>query len=385
MNSSNSSPKSQVYTLDKMKGKLSLIIKKLNLKAPVHFSPLDIQIVHWSLIAGLSYKEMTKESQTIIDQIIPEHKNELNESFLSSMEKKLNHLSELSNGAGLTFNDIPYLKGMRSFKDKLQKIGNNYEELKNLINTTPSLKKQIETPWSKISENIYARFLTKGSFGDIGFLQIRVISETGRAFNSESHKKYPLDIASLIANPNDSTIQPLSFSPLFGAAGVLGISQIVADPRIAALLVALTIAVQPMNWNDFFKLDELLKDVHDKNVQREIEKGRQILREEHNELEKPLRETGIVSGKTKDTSVKENDRVREYKKSGGQEQLEKDFEKIEGDTSKVDGLDLKTLPNGTKIIKRPMGSESGPTLEVQPPKNDPKYPDNKIRVKVRYL
>lgn len=216
-------------------------------------------------------------------------------------------------------------------------------------------------------------------------MQIRVISETGRAINSESHKKYPLDIASLIANPNDSTIQPLSFSPLYGASGVLGISQIVIDSRIAALLVALTLAVQPMNWNDFFKLDELLKDVHDKNVQREIEKGRQILREEHNELEKPLTEAGIVSGKTKNTSVKENDRVREYKKSRGQEQLEKDFEKIEGDTSKVDGLDLKTLSNGTKIIKHPMGSESGPTLEVQPPKNDPKYPDNKIRVKVRYL
>jgi hypothetical protein len=216
-------------------------------------------------------------------------------------------------------------------------------------------------------------------------LQIRVISETGRAINSESHKKYPLDIASLIANPNDSTIQPLSFSSFFGASGVLGISQIVVDPRIAALLVALTLAVQPMNWNDFFKLDELLKDVHDKNVQREIEKRRQILREEHNELEKPFTEAGIVSGKTKNTSVKENDRVREYKKSRGQEQLEKDFEKIEGDTSKVDGLDLKTLSNGTKIIKHSMGSESGPTLEVQPPKNDPKYPDNKIRVKVRYL
>ena len=58
---------------------------------------------------------------------------------------------------------------------------------------------------------------------------------------------------------------------------------------------------------------------------------------------------------------------------------------MKGTPSKAkDGMDVKTLPDGTKIIKRP-NAEKGPTLEVQPPENDLGYPDDRIRVKVRYL
>jgi len=274
---------------------------------------------------------------------------------------------------------------MRSFKAKLREVGNDYEELRRLIDTTLSKKKSTETPWSKISENIYARFVTEGSFGDIGFLQVRIIPETGRTINSESQKKYPLDIASLVADPNNSSVQPLSLTPLYGMAGVIATSRIAANPRATALLIALALTAYPMNWDDFFKLKEMFEDVQDKDVQKQIEKGKGTLRKEHDELEKPLKEAGIISGKTKNTSGEESDRVREYTKSGGLELLEKDFEKVQGDLSKSDGFDLKTLPDGTKILKRPTGSKSGPTLEVQPSKNDPRYHDDKIRVKVRYL
>jgi hypothetical protein len=383
MKSSSSSPKGHAYTLDQIEGRLAPIIKKLNLKAPAHFSISDIQILHWSLLAGLSYKEMTKESQTIIDQIIPEHRNEFKESFLTSIEKKLDRLSELSNGKIPTLSDLPYLEGMRSFRDKLREVGNDYEELKDLIDISPLNKKGLETSWSKISENVYARFVTEGSFGDVGFLQVRVLSETGRTINSESQKHYLLDVVSLVANPNDPSVQPLSFTPLFGMAGVVATSQIAVNPRAAALLIALTLAVYPMNWDEFFKLKELLEDVRDKNVQKEIEKGKETLRKEHDELEKPLREAGIISGKDKKQS-NEKDETREYRKPGGSGQLENDFEKIRGIPSNADGLDIRTLPDGTKIIKRPIGSKNGPTLEVQPSKNDPRYPDDSIRVKVRY-
>jgi hypothetical protein len=385
MKSSSSSPKGHTYTLDEIKGRLALIIKKLNLKAPAHFSISDIQILHWSLLAGLSYKEMTEESQKIIDQIVPEHRDDLKESFLSSMENKLDRLSELSNGKIPTLSDIPYLEGMRSFRDKLREVGNDYEELKDLIDTSPLNKKGLETSWSKISENVYARFVTEGSFGDVGFIQVRVMSETGRTINSESQKHYLLDVVSLVANPNDPSVQPLSFTPLFGMAGVVATSRIAVNPRAAALLVALTLAVYPMNWDDFFKLEELLEDVSHKNVQNEIKKGKETLRNEHDELEKPLKEAGIISGKDKKTSIKEKNDVREYKKPGGIEQLNKDFDKMPGELAKAqDGTETKTLPDGTIIVKGTK-NKHGPTLEIQPSKNDPRYPDPGIRVKVRYL
>jgi hypothetical protein len=262
----------------------------------------DVQILHWSLMSGLSYEEMTEASQKIIDRIVPEHRNNLKESFLSSMEKKFDRLSELSNGTTPTLSDISYLEGMRTFRDKIREVGNNYEDLKSLVDITPRNKKESHSHWSKISENIFARFVTEGSFGDIGFLQVRVIPESGRAINSESQRKYSLDVTTLIANPNNSNIQPLSFTPLYGIAGVIGTSRIASNPRAAALLLALTLAVYPMNWDEFFKLKEMLEDVQDKDVQKEIEKGNKTLRKEHHELEKPLKEVGIISWKDKKTS-----------------------------------------------------------------------------------
>ena len=220
-----------------MKGNLALILKKLNLKAPAKFSTSDLQILHWSLLSGLSFDEMTEESQKIIHQIIPEHKNELSKSFSSSI------MSEF---------DAPFIDEVNIFKNRLQKIGNNYEELKKFIDRSSTSKTSTETPWSKISDNIYARFITEGSFGDIGFIQVKVLPETGRIINSLEPTKYRFEITSLIANPNNSEVQPLSFTPLIGMTGVIGTNQITTDPRASALLIALSLAIRPLQWDDFF-------------------------------------------------------------------------------------------------------------------------------------
>ncbi len=383
MESSSASPPGHTYTLNRIQGKLAPIIRELNLRGLAHYSAPDIQIVLWSLLSGLSYEEMTKESQKIIDKVIPEYRAELKESFLSSVETKLNLLSDLSYGEIPTLSDIPHLETMRNFRETLYEVGHDYEELSRLIDTTPSTKKRSVPLWTKLSENIYARFVTEGSFGDVGFLQVRVLPEVTRIINSESQKKYPLDITSLIANSNDTEIQPLSFTPLIGIGGFTAAPQIVINPRAAALLVALALAIYPMDWNEFFKLEELLTDMNDKNVKKEIEKGKLILRKEHDELEKPLKEAGIISGKDKKHSSGKNN-TREYQKTGGLEQLQKDFDKMPGKLSKAqDGTEIKKLPDGTTIVKRP-GNTDNPTLEIQPPKSDSKYPDPSIRVKVRY-
>jgi hypothetical protein len=140
-----------------------------------------------------------------------------------------------------------------------------------------------------------------------------------------------------------------------------------------------------IDWKAFFDLQDILQDSSDRDVQKEIERGQEALRKEHDILEKPLKEAGIISGNDKNTSVKESNQVREYRRPGGIEQLQKDFDKIKGTLSKAkDGMDVKTLPDGTKIVKRPK-ADKGPTLEVQPPENDLRYLDDGIRVKVRYL
>ena len=99
------------------------------------------------------------------------------------------------------------IRVMREFKERLRKVGYNYAQLGELIDTTTRSEERGDTPWSKVSNIIYARFLTEGSFGEIGYLQVRVLSTgPGREINSVNKQKEVLDIVSLLANPNNKDI-----------------------------------------------------------------------------------------------------------------------------------------------------------------------------------
>jgi hypothetical protein len=108
------------------------------------------------------------------------------------------------------------------------------------------------------------------------------------------------------------------------------------------------------------------------------------LKEAHDELEKELKEVGIISGKTKDTTKKEKNPTREYEKAGGDKELEEDFDKLPGIRIKPpDGIEYKVISNDSKAIKRLRDGDKPPTLEIQPLKDSTKY-YYKLRVKVRY-
>jgi hypothetical protein len=98
MNPGGKSPDGHIYSLSKLEGKRAAIIRSLNLSAPPKFSIQDIQIVSWSLQTGLSYQEMTETSKIIIDEVIPQFRPQLTESFLSIFEKKWNRVSSASIG-----------------------------------------------------------------------------------------------------------------------------------------------------------------------------------------------------------------------------------------------------------------------------------------------
>jgi hypothetical protein len=395
MKQSGESPDGHIYSLSKMTGKRAHIIIELNLKAAPAFSFEDIQIVSWSLQAGLSYNEMTKESQRIIDEIIPEFKHQLKESLLKILEKEWNNVSDKSRGLLLSFDDGINetlnelgetglrIRELKEFKSRLGEVGHDYSRLSELIEVTSQKVKKTDTPWSKLSTNVYARFVTDGHFQEIGFIQIRILTdEQVRRISSTSTQKTPVDLASLVANPNSNTIQPLSFTPLYGFAGIVLTPTISQPPLAGAALLAAILASQTIDWDTFFELKDIFENSKNDQIKNELEKGFETLRKEHDELERPLKEAGIISGKDKNTSIDEKNKIREYRKPGGIEQLNKDFDKIASTSSKAkDGTETKTLPDGTTIVNRP----DKKTIEVQAPKNNPRYPDDRIKVKVRYL
>lgn len=402
MKHSGTSPIGHIYSLSKLEGTRAVMIRELNLRAPPKFNGQDIQIVSWSLQAGLAYDEMTKISKNIIDEVIPQFKSELKESFLSILEKKWDRASNASHGLFPTFanssddllNELGIvgqkINEIRKFKNRLHDVGNDYSRLSELINITSNLnKKEIsETSWSQISNNIYARFVTDGHFQDIGFVQIRILAgglntAQKREINSTSINDVVFDLLSLLANPNSDVIQPLTFSPLYGFAGVMVLPALADSPLAATMILAAVLAAKTIDWDSFFKLYDLLKDSSYPQVQKELDKGIHALQDAHDELEKPLREAGIINGKTKDTSTDKKNDTRQYDKSGGEKELEKDFDKLPGETQiSSDGTEYKVLPNGSKVVKRPL-EDGKPTLEVQPSKNNPKIYKG-LRIKVRY-
>ena len=399
MKSSASSPEGHIYSLSQLTGKRAKIIRELNLLAPEKYFADEIQMVSWSLQNGLSYEELGQLGQEMVDSVLPQYKSELRESILVQIEKKWNQTSSLSGGILPSYNESiknleeelgelgKRIQEMREYRERLREFGYDYAELSELIDTTTRSEVKGDTPWSKVSNNVYARFITEGSFGEIGFLQVRVLSpNSGREINSVQNKQEVLDLVSLIANPNANDIQPLSFSPLYGVGGTVTLSPALSrHPLAGALLLAAVLGAKYIDWDAFFDLQDILQDSSDRDVQKEITRGLEALRKEHDILEKPFKEARIISGKDKKTSTREKNEVREYRKPGGEEQLQKDFDRIKGTSSKAkDGTETKTLSDGTTVVKRPRDGDTPPTLEVQPPKGDLRYPDPKIRVKVRY-
>lgn len=399
MNHSGSSPDAHSYTLSKLEGSRAQIIRELNLMAPLKFSVEDIQITSWSVQAGLSYEEMTKNSQNVVDLILPKYKEELKESYLKIAEKKWNALADSTQGIIPDFNEASNqlidnldtvrikINEYRKFKTILGEIGHNYKELSRMIETSnKSLqKKKGETPWSLISPNVFARFITDGHFNQIGFLQIKVIQETPqRKINSINDERVLVDIGSLIANPSDKDVQPLAFSMFLNSQGVWVIPVLLEAPVAAGLVLAAIITAEKINWDSFFDLYDYLKSSRSKEIQSEIEKGLHALQEAHDELAEPLKETGVITGKTKESTVKSKSKTREYQKQGGNEQLEKDFDSLPGKSQIAsDGKEYKIISNDSKAVKRPSEEKKPPTLEIQPLDVSSKF-SKELRIKVRY-
>ncbi len=302
MNSSASSPAGHIYSISKLEGKRAKIIRELNLLAPEKYFADEIQMVSWGIQNGLSLEELGKQGQEMIDSVIPHYKSELKESILIKIERMWNKTSNLSGGILPSFNESienleeefgeigRKIRNMREFRDRLRELGYDYSRLTELIDTGTRSEVTEDTPWSKVSNNVFARFITEGSFGEIGYLQVRVRSvNSGREINSAINKQEVLDLASLLANPNSNDIQPLSFSPLYGVGGTITLTPALSrNPLGGALLLAAVLSAKYIDWDAFFNLQDLLQNSNDRDAQKEIERGMLALSKEHDKLEKPL-------------------------------------------------------------------------------------------------
>lgn len=181
------SPSGYIYTLNQLRGSSAKIIRQLNLRALPNYTTKEIQNLIWNILGGLSYSEMDNLSQKIIDEIIPEYKTDLEKSYYQKLVDKWNSVSAKSHGIIPDFQNASqeYLSQfgnagtaiteVKDLHDKILKAKGNFESLRALISTRKIQQKEKTPVWSKISDQVYARLVTSGSYNEVGTLQIRVL------------------------------------------------------------------------------------------------------------------------------------------------------------------------------------------------------------------
>jgi hypothetical protein len=400
MKADSSSPAGHSYLLSKMLGSRANIIKNLNIKTLPKYSQKDVQILSWSLQAGLSYEDMTEESKKIIDDKLLEFKSEIQESFIIGFEKQWNDISAKSSGMIPSFADSSdelllelgdvgrKIIKARDFREMIKQVGNNYSSLSQsiLVSGADSIKAIKIERWSKISDRVFAKFIIEGGYQEIGYLKIRVLPESRGANSILSSSALRVDISSWLADPDSKIIQPLSFSPIIGIGGIVVLPTLIDAPLASAIVIGAILAAKVIDWKLFDDLYKMFNGSEDKRIQKNLDKGLLILSKAHDELEKPLRDAEIISKKTKNSSKDKDNETREYSKSGGDEELSKDFDRLPGEASRAkDGTEIKTLPDGKRAVKRleSVEQDKKSTLEIQPP-NIKENPDSGLRIKVRY-
>jgi len=210
-----SSPSGHRYLLAPLKGKMAEVITALNARAVGTGIPRQsLQVLSWNIQGGMKYEEMSSENRQMVDRLLPDYKRRLSRSLLEEIEITYNQLAGVAglpslNSALGRLGDVgKTINSFRQVRSDLIRHGDDYSSLARLFITPGNSNARggsANTPWSKISDRIYGRMVTEGNVSSPGEIQLRVLPT--------STSPVEINITSLVAEPQNSNIQPLTASP----------------------------------------------------------------------------------------------------------------------------------------------------------------------------
>lgn len=330
MKSNAGSPSHHRYQLATLSGSKSTEVEILNRRAPQDFDVRGIQELSWAIQHGIPFEQMSKISQQIIMKIMPELKKNFEEDFLTKAEKNWDSASKfipsapsfqaiISLAIGSLGETGEVIQNIISLRQNVLNEGARYETFAGTISSSGksnNLGDQITTPWSRVQKNIFARFITEGSYGDPAVIQVRVSSASGEAAQFNPYL--------LVADPGTSAIQPLSISTI-NPAWILALPFLPEELLIA--LLAFSIAM--MDWESIINALKRVDSAPSPNLQKILDEANQLLSEKHDEIEKPARDLGILDD-AKEITEGGKDGARNYEKTGGADARDRDFNKFPG-------------------------------------------------------
>jgi hypothetical protein len=170
------------FVLGAMRGKRAPAIIAMNSRAsstPIQFSPM--QGTSWTIQGGLGYADFAPQFKSVVDTLIPDYKSQLGTSTLDDIQGKWSSLSSALGGPSLD-SILGQLGGagrlVTELRDERSQIISQASDFNALSRTfapiQPADVSTLDSPWSVVSPSVWMRLVTRGHYGDVGTVQIRV-------------------------------------------------------------------------------------------------------------------------------------------------------------------------------------------------------------------
>jgi hypothetical protein len=234
------------YRLGPLQGKAAGAIRDLLWRGTLrnNLPPQQLQAISWGIQSGLRYDQMPKTYQSVIDNVIPDHRNELNGDFFQSMEDSYNNLAK-----GTKLPPLQQLLGGMGKSGQLALSADRQRQALLKQNITDQIKDQTlfagqdsgvytpvraeEGPWTeRIPGVAYLRYqIVGGNLARNNTMQIRIMPQAGggqRAGAPMPRSNYggflakPASYASAVAPPAPQTETPPATSPQSLIGGSIG-------------------------------------------------------------------------------------------------------------------------------------------------------------------
>jgi hypothetical protein len=209
------------YRLGPLQGKAASAIGDLLWRGTLekNVQPQQLQAVSWAIQSGLHYDQVPRTYQSVIDNVIPEHRSQLNGDFIQSLEDTYNSLAKGTR--------LPPLQQMLAGMGKSGQLALSADRQRQALlrqNTSDQIKEKTlfagqesgvytpvraeQGPWTeRIPGVAYVRFLiVGGNLARNNIMQIRILSASGQRVGAQrSHVMY----ASFVATPAASASMAL--------------------------------------------------------------------------------------------------------------------------------------------------------------------------------
>lgn len=182
------------YRLGPLQGKAAGAIGDLLWRGTFqkNLPPQQLQAVSWAIQSGLRYSQMPNTYQTVIDNVIPDHKNELNGDFFQNMEDSYTNLAKGTK--------LPPLQQMLGGMGKTGQLALSADRQRQALlrqNTSDQIKEQTlfagqdqgvytpvkeeEGPWTeRIPGVAYLRYkIAGGNMARNNVMEIRILPQAG--------------------------------------------------------------------------------------------------------------------------------------------------------------------------------------------------------------